>query len=157
MSWTLIIVLILIGIMLLLLELLVIPGATVAGIAGFGLIVFSIYMAYDGMGVVAGHWTLAGTLIVSLISIILAFRSRTWKKAGLDYSITGKAYTLEPDSVVKGDTGTATSRLTPSGKARIKGQYYEVQCQSGMVDAKRKVIVTKVEGNKIYVKPINTN
>lgn len=157
MSWILIIVLILIGILLLLLELLVIPGATVAGIAGFGLIVFSIYMAYNTHGTAAGHWTLAGAAVGSLASIILAFRSKTWKRAGLDYTITGKANILEENVVQKGDTGIAVSRLTPSGKARINGKYYEVQSRSGMINAKTKIIVTKVEGTKIYVKPNNIN
>lgn len=152
MGWTLIIVLIVVGILLLLLELLVIPGATVAGIAGFGLMVFSIYMAYDTYGATAGHWTLAGTLGFSVLAMVLAFRSKTWKKAGLDYTITGKANTLEEGTVQKGDKGIAISRLSPSGKARIKGQYYEVHSRSGVINPKDKILVVKVEGNRIYVK-----
>ncbi len=157
MSWTLIVVLILVGILLLLLELLVIPGTTVAGIAGFGLMVFAIYMSYDMYGNTAGHWTVGGTVVVSLLSLILAFRSKTWKKAGLEYTITGKTNIFEENSVIKGDTGVAVSRLSPGGKARIKGQFYEVQSTAGMVNPKEKIVVTKVEGNKIYVKPNNPN
>jgi membrane-bound ClpP family serine protease len=157
MGWSLIIVLILIGILLLLLELLVIPGTTVAGIAGFGLIAFSIYMAYDSFGASAGHWTLAGTVVLSLISIILAFRSKTWKKAGLESTIDGKVNTQGGDNVKKGDTGIAVSRLSPMGKARINGQYYEVQSNAGMINPKDKVIISKIDGNKIYVKPNNPN
>ncbi|MFO8087087.1 MAG: NfeD family protein [Bacteroidales bacterium] len=155
MSWVLIVVLILIGILLLLLELLVIPGTTVAGIAGFALIGFSIYMAYDTHGVAAGHWTLAGAVVGSLASVIMAFRSRTWKKAGLAYTITGKANTMEGPLVQKGDTGVAVSRLTPGGKARINKQYYEVQSIEGMIDAQTKILVAKVDGNKVYVKKMN--
>lgn len=157
MTWTLIIVLILIGILLLMLELLVIPGTTVAGIAGLGLIIFAIFMAYDGYGNTAGHWTVAGAALASLLSVIFAFRSKTWKKAGLEYTITGKANTFEENSVQKGDVGVAVSRLTPGGKARINGQYYEVQSTAGMVNAKDKIVVSKVDGNKIYVKPNNPN
>lgn len=153
MSWTLVVILILVGILLLLLELLVIPGATVAGIAGFGLIAFSVYLAYDSYGAAAGNWTLAGAAAGSLLSIIFAFRSRTWKKAGLNSTITGTAPDVEENSLQKGDTGIAVSRLGPSGKARIKGQYYEVQAVAGMVNAKEEIVITKVEGNKIYVKP----
>lgn len=153
MSWILVVVLIVVGILLLLLELLVIPGATVAGIAGFGLIAFSVYLSYDTYGATAGHWTLAGAAVGSLLSIIFAFRSRTWKNAGLESSITGKANTFEDNSLQKGDTGITMSRLAPSGKARIKGQYYEVQSIAGMVNAKEEIVVTKVEGNRIYVKP----
>ncbi len=157
MSWTLIVVLILVGILLLLLELLVIPGTTVAGIAGFGLMIFAIYMAYDIYGNTAGHWAVGGTIVFSLLSLIFALRSKTWKKAGLEYTITGKTNIFEENSVVKGDTGVAISRLSPAGKARIRGQFYEVQSTAGMINPKEEILVTKVEGNKIYVKPNNLN
>lgn len=155
MSWALIVVLILIGILLLLLELMVIPGTTVAGIAGFGLIGFSIYMTYDSFSTTAGHWTLFGTVVLSVVSIVLAFRSRTWKKAGLDSTIEGKVEPQGSSEVNKGDTGIAISRLSPMGKARFKGEYYEVQSNTGMINPKEKIVITKVDGNKIYVKKYN--
>lgn len=44
---TLIIVLVVIGLILLVAEFLIIPGVTVAGVAGFALIIFGIYLGYS--------------------------------------------------------------------------------------------------------------
>jgi membrane-bound ClpP family serine protease len=78
--WTVIIILILVGILMMLIEILVIPGSGVAGIIGFGLMVAGIWLAYVDEGATAGHITLAVTLGVSLIGLLIALRTKTWKR-----------------------------------------------------------------------------
>lgn len=46
MSWTVIIVLILVGLLFLLLEALVIPGTTIVGVIGFVLIAIGVWQSY---------------------------------------------------------------------------------------------------------------
>lgn len=85
--WSVIIILILVGLALLVLEILVVPGTGVAGIIGFAVMAAGIWMAYTRQGVQAGHITLVVTLGVNLVGLVLALRSKTWKKAMLKTEI----------------------------------------------------------------------
>ena len=62
MSLTLIIILIVAGLLFLLLEVMVIPGTTVVGVAGFALIAFSVWESYHTFGTPIGHFVLLGTI-----------------------------------------------------------------------------------------------
>ena len=73
-----IILLILLGILLLLIEFLIIPGVTIAGIGGFILIAGGIFSAYHFHDVKFGNITVASTVLVIIIIFFFALRSRTW-------------------------------------------------------------------------------
>jgi membrane-bound ClpP family serine protease len=152
MAWAIIISLIIAGLVFILLELLVIPGTGILGIIGLGLIVFSIWSAYTHHSNLYGHYTLAATLVVSVLSVVLAIKSKTWNKAMLQENIEGKTNVFEKDAVKVGDTGVAISRLNPMGKALINNDYYEVNARGAFIDQEQEITVIKVEGNKIYVK-----
>jgi len=152
MTWFLIISLILVGIILLLLEILVIPGATVVGIAGGGMIAAGVYFAFSDYGAWAGALTLLGALIISIVSIVLALRSKTWNKAALDTEIDGKVNVIDPESIHVGDEGVTVSRLNPFGKALFNDNYFEVVSKDNLIDPNQQIIVVKIDGNKIIVK-----
>lgn len=152
MSLTVIIVLIVVGFLFLLLEVLVVPGATVVGITGFILMAVGIWQSYAVYGTPEGHYALVGTLFFSVIALSLALRSNTWKKAMLDTNLTGKVNDQDEDKVKVGDTGKSISRLVPIGKALINDNYYEVRSTGEFIDQGTDIIVTKVERNRIFVK-----
>ncbi len=152
MTWFLIISLILVGIILLLLEILVIPGATVVGLAGGGMIAAGVYFAFTDFGVWAGALTLLGALVISIVSIVLALRSKTWNKAALDTEIDGKVNVIDPDSIHVGDEGVTVSRLNPFGKALFNDNYFEVVSKDNLIDPNQQIVVVKIDGNKIIVK-----
>jgi len=153
MSWLIIISLIIIGIIFLLLEILVVPGTTLVGLAGAGLMVGGIVKAFSTYGLQAGVLTLAGSLVLSVLAIALALKSNTWKKAMLGSEIDGRVNVVEPDKVVAGDEGLAITRLNPMGKAMIKDDFYEVTSKDNLISENTPIVVVKVEGNKIIVKP----
>lgn len=153
MSWAVIITLIIVGILFLLLEVLVIPGATVAGILGFILIGAGVFFTYDSHGAVPGHIVVASSLILSVLTLVLALRSRTWKKAMLERSIDSHVNNIDPENIRVGDTGITVSRLAPSGKGFINGEHYEVHTQGGWIDPGQEIIVISIEGYKVIVKP----
>jgi membrane-bound ClpP family serine protease len=153
MSWLIIISLIIIGIIFLLLEILVVPGTTLVGLAGAGLMVGGIVTAFSTYGVQAGVLTLAGSLVLSVLAIALALKSNTWRKAMLGTEIDGRVNVVEPDTVLAGDEGIAITRLNPMGKAMIKDDFYEVTSKDNLINENTPIVVVKVEGNKIIVKP----
>jgi membrane-bound ClpP family serine protease len=150
MTWTIIILLILIGLVFLVLEILVIPGATVVGILGFALVLLGVIQSYLVYGSIAGHITLGVTIILTFITIYFTLKSKTWNKAMLKDEITGKVNELDPRIQV-GDTGKTISRLAPAGKALIKGILLEVQSMEGFVDHEKEVVISKIEDNKVFV------
>jgi membrane-bound ClpP family serine protease len=155
MNWTIILLLLVAGLILLLLEILVVPGTTVVGILGFALVAFGIYESYAVYGALAGHLTLAISLVISVVSIYFSLKSRTWKKAMLQDQITGKVNQLDGD-VKPGDIGKSISRLAPSGKADFEGKYMEVHSMGDFIDHQKEIVIVKIEDNKIFVKLKNT-
>lgn len=152
MTWLIVLSLIVVGIVFLLLEILVVPGTTIVGLAGLGLLIGGVVVAFNQYGVQTGVITLIATLILSVISITLALKSNTWKKAMLGSTLEGRVNVLEADRVVKGDEGIAITRLNPMGKALIKDEYYEVTSKDNLISENTPIEVVKVEGNKIIVK-----
>jgi len=153
MDWTLIITLITAGIILIMLEIFLLPGL-VAGIIGGAAVLFGIFQSYNVYGAQAGILTTVITIAITVILLILLFRSNTWKKAALNNSIDSKMNT-ESDNLNPGDEGKTITRLYPIGKAEFKDAMYEVQSLSGIIEPETEIIVTKIEGYKIFVKPKN--
>ncbi len=156
MIWLVVLSLIITGIIFLLLEILVVPGATVVGLFGVGLVIAGVVVSFNHYGVETGVITLVGTLAISLVAIGLALRTNTWKKAMHNTALEGKVNIVETDSVVKGDEGLTITRINPMGKALINGEYFEVSSKDNLIPENTTIVVLKVEGNKIIVKPKET-
>ncbi len=152
MSWLVILIIIVVGLIFLLLEILVVPGTTVVGLVGAALMAFGVFSAYNEYGVLYGTYALIGTLAISISGLVLALKSNTWKKAMLGSELQGKVNIFEAEKVKPGDEGTTISRLNPMGKALINGDYYEVTSKDNFIDHNTEIVVTKVDGNKIIVK-----
>lgn len=152
MGWLVIITLIVIGLIFLLLEILVVPGATVVGIVGVAMMAFGVVSAYSSHGTVAGTYTLGATLVFSIGALALALKSNTWRRAMLGSQLDGRVNIVEADTVKPGDEGIAITRLNPMGKALINEEYYEVTSKDNLISENTEIVVTKVDGNKIIVK-----
>lgn len=152
MSLTLIVILIVAGLLFILLEILVIPGTTVVGIAGFALMVFAVWEGYHVYGNQTGHLILAATALLTVISGYLAFKSDTWNRLMLKTEISGKVNEIDTEKVHPGDAGKSVSRITPSGKALINGEFFEVHTNGDFIDHEQEIVVTQIFDNKIFVK-----
>jgi len=149
-----VIALLLLGVLLLLLEILFVPGTTIVGIGGIVLLAIGIYLAYAYLGTAAGHISLASCLLAVFLSLIVLLKGQTWKKMALDANVQGKSVEEVENMVSVGDEGITVSRLNPSGKALFGENIIEVDAAGEFVDAESKIFVTKVEQNKIRVKTL---
>ncbi|SRR6056297_237352 len=147
-----VIFLILLGLVLIWLELLVIPGTTVAGIGGVILVGAGVYVAFDSHGTSAGLWALGGSLVLLIISIVFFLKSNTWKNLSLNDTVSSKVEYHKENSIKPGDTAKAITRLGPSGKVRVGDEEVEAESRSGLIDPGTELKVTEVTSNKIYVK-----
>ena len=151
MSWLLIIMLIVLGVLFLLLEILVIPGTTLAGILGFGLLFVGLWQAYASNGIIEGHITLGATLVVTVITLYFSFKAGTWRRMALKTTVDGKMDQLDGLDIKVGDTGSTVSRLAPSGKAIINNDIVEVHTYGEFIDQEIEITVISVKDNKIIV------
>jgi membrane-bound ClpP family serine protease len=146
--------LLLLGILLLLVEILFVPGTTIVGVGGVILLAIGVYLAYAMISTQAGHLSLAGSVALVFLSLIVLLKGQTWKRMALDTKVEGKGVENIASLVAVGDRGKAISRLNPIGKALINDQLLEVATAGEFVDSEQEVEVVKVEQNKIKVKPV---
>lgn len=154
MTWTIIITLIIAGLFFLILEILVFPGTTVVGIIGFVMLIGAIWGAYTYHSILLGHFTLAGSFVLTMVAFYFSLRSKTWNKLALNTEIKGKVNVIEENAINVGDVGKTISRLAPMGNAMFNDEIYEVATNGDFVDQEREVKVIKIEMNKIIVKLI---
>ncbi len=155
MSLLAIIIIILLGIFLLLIEFLVIPGFTIFGIFGFAFLFLGVGSAYYFQGVTTGHITLISTIVASLITIYTVFKRKTWQNLGLKANIDSKHEPFSVDKINPGDSGTTITRLAPIGKAQVNGIICEAKSNSGFINENTEIEVLKVLNTQIIVKPKN--
>jgi membrane-bound ClpP family serine protease len=150
-----IILLILLGVVLFLVEFLIIPGVTIAGIGGALVLGMSVFMAYRTYGTTAGNYTLLAVLVISIITLALALRSKTWRRFMLKTNIDSKVEVgLEDQKIKPGDQGETVTRLAPIGMVRVNEITVEGKSIGGFLDPNTKVEVVKVLGTQVIVKPI---
>jgi len=151
-----IILLIALGILLFLIEFLLIPGITVAGIGGALLTLAGIYVAFSNFGQQTGLIVLLGTLVITTVIFAISLRARTWRKAMLTTKIDSKMNEMPDENRIKpGDRGIAITRLAPMGTVRVNDLVFEVKSISGYVNPNTEIEIVKVSPSQILVKPIN--
>lgn len=153
--WTIILVLITVGLLMILLEILVIPGGGVAGIIGFAIMAVAVFLGYSRLGVPQGHYLLAGTILINIAILALALRSKTWTRLMLVKNVDSRVNIVDEAKLKVGDKGVTISRCTSSGKALINDEFYEVHSLSEFIDEEQEIEVIKIERNKIFIKSLN--
>ena len=151
--WALIIALIIIGVILLVTELIIIPGFGVTGILGIAAMVTSCCLAWYKFGHVAGTWIIVINVAAILILLFLLLRTQTWKRASLQTNINAKVDEDPRKKGIKvGMKGMSLTRLAPGGQARIGENNVEVFTRGQLVDACKELEVTDIEGTKVFVR-----
>lgn len=153
MSISVIIALVIIGILLLLVEFLIVPGVTIAGIAGTILIIGAVLCGYYFHESSVGHYLLLSTIGLITIIFVAAFKTKTWQKLGLNTSIDGHVEGIGDDKYKVGDTGKTISRLAPIGKIMIQESIVEARSMGGYIDPDVDVVIIRAEKNKLFVEP----
>ncbi len=151
MSIGLVLAVIIVGLILILLEVLVIPGVGVAGILGGMLVIGGVALAYT-ISMAFGHAMLAFSALLSGLSFYFSLKAKTWNKVSLKESIDARVNELS--GVEAGCKGVAISRLAPIGKAEINGNEYEVESTEGYIEEQAAIEVVSVETNKVWVKKV---
>ena len=149
MNTTLLIIVLLLGVLLLTLEIVVLPGG-IAGLFGAILIGLGVWQTYALFGNTTGTIVLLCAVALVVLTLILFLRKRTWQRFSLNEEVTSRVNEVET-AVKVGSRGNNISRLAPTGKALIDGQQVEVHAVNKFIDPDRPVEVVAIEGYRIDV------
>jgi membrane-bound ClpP family serine protease len=152
--WVIIISLLAIGLGLIIVELVFIPGTTVVGLLGVIFTIVGIVVSYRHFGNDVGFYILVGTGVSTLLALFFSFRSGAWNRFSLKSSIDSKVNQDMLKVLNIGDEGTTRSALRPSGTAEFANQNYEVRTTGSFVDSGIRVKIVQIMSNQIIVEPL---
>ena len=144
--------LLIIGLVLMLAEVLFVPGTTVIGI--LGLVVSLLGVAYAFISYEENTaWLITGfAALANLIAIVYGFRSGVWSKFSLKNTSEGRVFDGRTSGLHLGMEGKAISDIKPYGKGMFGGEIYEVKSENGFLTVGSDLEIIKIENNKILVK-----
>jgi len=163
-------ILFVIGLVLLIVEVFLIPGFGVVGIAGLILIVLSLILSMQGFVLPRYNWQwvifrrnilvvvssavgaiAAFALLASLLPQVGLFSRLTLQTA----QTTDAGYTVQEPEVegrLLGKRGAAITTLRPSGKAEFEGEVLPVETDGEFLSIGDSVQIIEVSGNRIIVR-----
>lgn len=139
------------GLGLILMELFLLPGISIAGVCGVAALVGADYLAYVNISSTAGHIVLFVSLGILALGVYLFIKARTLDKMALTTDIDSKVE-LITDKIQIGDKGKTTSRLAPMGKIFINNITVEAKSIVGFIEEDVEVEVIEINGNVVAVK-----
>jgi membrane-bound ClpP family serine protease len=154
MEWMIVVSLVLFGLLLLVVEVIFVPGTTVVGVAGFVFLVLGIGLAFRYFGSEVGWITTGGAALAFGVVFYFSFKTNVWKRFSLKSAIKSKVNEGETENLVAGEEGVAISALRPVGKAELTSKVYEVKTQGQYLDSGTRIRIVKIISNQIFVEPI---
>lgn len=139
------------AILLILLEIFLLPGITIAGISGFLFAIGGLIYAYM-VNATMGHIALATSVVAFAAIFFWLLRAKSFHRVALHTEVDSKLVSSRELGIDPGDEGITLSRLAPIGKATIKGITVEAKSQDELIDEDCAVVVVRVDGYNVIVK-----
>ena len=164
----------LVGVCLLMIELFLIPGFGVIGVAGILLIMASLVLSMQDFTIPRFSWqwdilvknlvSVVIGVVASLVGIAILIRFLPRVPVFNRLMLTTaqpveQGYTVQPADSAKallGSRGTATTTLRPTGKAQIGDKTLVVETDGEFVERGTPVEVIAVDGNRVLVKKLES-
>lgn len=144
---------ILLGVVFMLIEIFLLPGISIAGIAGAIFLIGGIIYAYIFQGSTVGNITLGGASLLLGGSFFWLLKSKSLRKISLETNIEGKVDTSYLQKVSVGDIGVTLSRLNPIGQVLVNDVEVEGKSFDGeFIDEDTNVEIIKVDTYNVLVK-----
>lgn len=139
------------GFLLIILDIMIIPGGLV-GTLGAILIIATIHNGYKMLG---SGFALNVSIITTLIAFIIAYATikfKLWKVVSHQENASGHTPFSEGLNKLIDQEGETLTPLRPAGMVKIEGKRYNAISNGEMVGAKSKVKVIGVSGGQLVVK-----
>jgi membrane-bound serine protease (ClpP class) len=149
----------LLGMIALVLEIFFIPGHGLAGIAGFSLVVWSIFLASVSytQAIISLVVALVGSIVVLAIGMKLMTTRNIWNRLILGEQQQNQAgYTAPSRELLQfvGQQGISITPLRPAGTALFGNRRQDVVTEGSFIPTNRPVEVLAVEGTRVIVREV---
>ena len=135
---------------LLLAEVFLLPGITIAGIAGALFAIGGVAYAYT-IGMTTGNITLGSSIVVFGGIFLWLLRSNSFHRVSLKTNIESTVESPRNMDLKAGDEGITLSRLAPIGKARFHQITIEAKSTNDFIDENTPVVIVRIEGYNVIV------
>ncbi|MFT4543589.1 MAG: membrane-bound serine protease (ClpP class) [Bacteroidia bacterium] len=164
------VILFMVGIVLLAVEVFVIPGFGVAGIAGIAFVMTSLILALVGNVGLDFEMIMPTEIINAFLTVLLAtvggffgsiylakkFVNSTMMSSLVLAAVQNKADGFvgvnQAESALIGRTGSASTILRPAGKVLIDDDIYDATALTGYIDKGEAIVVVKYETAQLFVR-----
>lgn len=155
-GWEAILIFIL-GLILLGVEVLVLPGFGIVGIGGLGAMIISIILAAPSLeqAIISLVLAILGTIVLLFLSIKLLPSRRVWQRLVLGVKQEKEEGYVAPSLSLQnlvGTEGISVSPLRPAGAIEVDGERIDVVTDGNFIPVNTPVKVVKVEGTRVIVR-----
>ncbi len=149
-----IIVLVVLGFTLLITELILLPGITIAGVISFCCLCAAAAWTFAAYGLMWGFIGLGIIVLILIILLKIFFKASTWKRVALSTDLPDSIDVPISELCELGAQGSALTRIAPMGSVQINGKVFEAKALTGFIDPGTKVRVTGFENQNIIIEKI---
>ena len=153
MELTILLVLMIAGVLLLVVELFLLPGISVAGLASLVCMGSAIYYAYLHFGPAMAAIILGISIIAFVFASYLFLRRKTLNRLALHHQIKSRVPS-QAAQIALGDIGKTVTRLAEVDKAEFNDQVIEVRSIEGFINPNTPVKVRRITGTEVLVESI---
>ncbi|MBE6297853.1 MAG: nodulation efficiency protein D (NfeD) [Bacteroidales bacterium] len=150
-----VVLLVVLATVLMLVEVVFIPGFGITGIAGALAMIGSVFYAFFEVSNLAGWVTLVVVGMICIALFMWALYGKSLDKVALKKKIDSKVDVVDVKRFSVGDRGVAKTRLALIGEAIINGETVEVKSEMGFINEGEKVEIIRVAIDSIYVRKID--
>lgn len=152
MDWVIVLSLILFGALLVLMEVVFVPGTTVVGALGLVFTGIGVFYSFLHFPAAVAYVVLSLTILVNLGFLVYGLKSGVWNRFALKDTLVNRTYDDRLAGLEVGQTGKTISDCKPYGKVEIGDKMYEAKSEGGFIPAGKRVTVQKIADNKIIIK-----
>jgi membrane-bound ClpP family serine protease len=142
------------AVFLILAEIFLLPGITIAGIGGVLFAIGGIIFAYS-VNAMTGNITIISSFLVFGCIFFRLLRQDSFSRVSLKTDIDSTVSSPKDKNLHVGDNGVTLSRLAPIGKARFNNITVEAKSVNEFVDENTPVVITGIEDFCVTVENIN--
>lgn len=154
MNLFIIVILVLLGVLLVVAEILILPGLSIAALGAAASFIAALTISYNTVGATFAGLVFLGAFTLTIIALAFSLRAKTLKKISLSHTIDSSVGDDISRDIPIGKEGVTTTRLAPMGSVEIDGKLYQGRSRSELIPPKSIVKVLSIEDNILIVEQI---
>lgn len=151
MVWFILISLLALGVILVLVEVLFVPGTTLVGLLGVLVTGVGIYYGFINFETGTALAIVGSAVLANVAVIAYGFRSGVWDRFSLKDTIASRSFDDRLTGLEVGQKGRTVSDFRPYGKVEIGDKIYEAKSDVGFLSTGTDVYIEKLEDNRIII------